>query len=46
VSHDLAQTRRLGGTVTVLVDGRNATAEEAARYLASDHDGRAGEEVA
>jgi putative ABC transport system ATP-binding protein len=36
VSHDLAQARRLGGPIVVLIAGRNADAEEAARYLASD----------
>jgi putative ABC transport system ATP-binding protein len=33
VSHDLDQARRLADEVVVIVDGRNATAEEAARYL-------------
>jgi putative ABC transport system ATP-binding protein len=33
VTHDLAQARRLGDEIVVLVDGRNATADEAARYL-------------
>jgi putative ABC transport system ATP-binding protein len=35
VTHDLAQARRLGDEVVVLVDGRNADPDEAARYLAS-----------
>jgi putative ABC transport system ATP-binding protein len=34
VSHDLGQARRLADEVVVIIDGRNATAEEAARYLA------------
>jgi len=51
VSHDLGQARRLGGRVTVLIGGRNATSAEAARYLASDDEppegsSGSGEEVA
>jgi putative ABC transport system ATP-binding protein len=38
VTHDLAQARRLGEQVVVIVDGRNATPEETARYLAGDED--------
>jgi putative ABC transport system ATP-binding protein len=33
VTHDLAQARRLGDEVVVLVDGRNATGEEATSYM-------------
>jgi len=46
VSHDLDQVRRLADDVVVMVDGRNATAEEAARFLAGDADvdGARGEE--
>lgn len=39
VSHDLAQARRLGGPVAVLIAGRNAGADEAAAYLSSDEEG-------
>ena len=35
VTHDLAQARRLGDQLVVLVEGRNADPDEAARYLAS-----------
>ncbi len=35
VTHDLAQARRLGDQLVVLVGGRNADPDEAARYLAS-----------
>jgi putative ABC transport system ATP-binding protein len=35
VTHDLAQARRLGDQLVVLVDGRNADPDEAERYLAS-----------
>jgi ABC-type phosphate transport system ATPase subunit len=35
VTHDLTQARRLGDELVVLVDGRNADPDEAARYLAS-----------
>jgi putative ABC transport system ATP-binding protein len=38
VTHDLAQARRLGEQVVVIVDGRNATPEETARYLDGDED--------
>ncbi len=33
VSHDIAQVRRLGDQVVVLVDGRNADPEETTRFL-------------
>ena len=33
VTHDLAQARRLADEVAVLVEGRNATADEAVRYM-------------
>lgn len=33
VSHDLAQVERIADSVVVLVDGRNATIDEAERYL-------------
>jgi putative ABC transport system ATP-binding protein len=36
VTHDLDQARRLGDRVEVLVEGRNASAEEAERYLGGD----------
>lgn len=36
VTHDLAQAGRLADDVAVLVDGRNATADEAARYMAAE----------
>jgi putative ABC transport system ATP-binding protein len=36
VSHDLDQVRRIADAVVVLVDGRNATDEESARYLADE----------
>ena len=37
VSHDIDQVRRLGDPVVVLVDGRNADAEEADRFLDARH---------
>jgi len=39
VSHDLAQARRLGGPIVVLIDGRMADAGEAADYMSSDEEG-------
>ena len=39
VTHDLGQARRLADELVVLVDGRNADAEETSRYLAASDDG-------
>lgn len=36
VTHDLDQARRIADEVVVLVDGRNATDDESARYLADE----------
>lgn len=44
VTHDLAQARRLADRLVVLVDGRNADVDEAARYLASGDEGDEGGE--
>jgi ABC-type phosphate transport system ATPase subunit len=38
VSHDIAQVRRLGDQVVVLVDGRNADPEETTRFLTAPDD--------
>jgi len=40
VTHDLAQARRMADSIVVLVNGRNATHDEAARYLAAREEER------
>lgn len=44
VTHDLAQARRLGGEIVVLVDGRVAGPSERARFLAGDDEGDEGDD--